>query len=189
MFVKHILVAIFLAACAPAASPDRRSADVVVDDQLQDVTVESINWWNEATNGNATLHLTGRCEPDRSCVTIKVVDSLVTALDSKQIDDAWSVTERWESGDGSRNGAWVQILSETLTQDPDLLRIIVAHELGHTMRLHHVESTSELMRAGGDSPVTCIGDETLSQYVKIYDVDPKGINMNLCHVPRLDPEF
>lgn len=145
--------------------PDRRTADVVVDEGLATVTSNGIAWWADATNGDARLTLSMACNDEHSCVTIKVVDDLKSVMGGSD-EDGLAVTDRWENSNGT-NGAWIQVLS---TVNKVLLPIIITHELGHSLELEHVTATTEVMRPSGNEPSACIGEETLAEYQQVYGI-------------------
>lgn len=147
----RILAAVLCLACGGcAAEPDRRDAAVLVlDPELAGATESALGWWREATQIASTIEQ--RCEGERFCVYVSLRD-LDTAGD-----------QAWEPG-----ANWSRVHIDP-SVPPDARMFVVAHELGHSMGLFHVDAPGELMQQWGG---TCIGEATLAEWRAEYGDGP-----------------
>lgn len=165
--MKLLLLAIaFLLAGCSQETPDRREATLVVEDAaMRDVVAAAVDWWAEATDGDVNLVLADRCDDKddsapRSCFTLK--DAERDAL------PGYGRTTPWYKEGGGANGARILIRRDLQSFPFEFQQIVVAHEIGHALMLHHVEGRDEIMRDGGGELTACIGPKTGAEYTARY---------------------
>lgn len=179
-----MMVALASVACS---SPDRRSAEVVVESEvLEEATVFAISNWQKAVGPEMDWVLSNACGyEDRTCVRIRLAESDVTPYqpgDALKEEHPQAIVAGYTTGhidhvDLDRH-EYITVLPWSLKQNtmPLNLYSLLTHEIGHALGLKHIDEETRsgeplydvMYPMGSANGHDCIGPKTLNLYNSYY---------------------
>jgi len=161
MIFRIVVAAATLTGCGLAGYPDRRDSEVMVneseshDPTLWEDVAFSLRLWNRAT-GDTSAEIVSHCSYDRACTIVSF-----GMLSGKR----YGQTKRWYNPVNGHAGADVVIMPDL---GPEMQLITVAHEIGHSFTLYHVDDENDIMYPWRELTATCIGEASLNEWRDIF---------------------
>lgn len=156
-----LLVLVIAALAAGCGYPDRRDADVIVDDQaLVRPAIFALAWWQEATSDLPNAKLEGHCGQEH-CIYLKFSD----ALPDRTLGRTYNFRSSTPLDQHSASYVFFNSNRDDLTMVN--WSFVVAHELGHAFGLEHASDADDIMYPTWPDE-SCIGEQSLVMWRDEY---------------------